>query len=1011
MRKVFFALAAMWSFAGLYAVAESLLPSKGYGVCVYSTQEALQRKLVSFPVDNPSDVSDVMDLSAYNIVAATCHDNVYYLIHSDDGILPSKFIKLNLDTRQSEVVKTYDWKHDYAGNIIFSDMAFDPSSDCIYVGGYNLNDGDVEEGEATAPYGIFTFDYHTGEATLVGEQDECIFVSLMVDNEGSLLGVDNMGTLWEISKWNGLPNYDLVDLGRVPVGLQSMSYDFGKDVSYWASYSSDNSGEGVSSLIKVTRTPDWEYVKEEIGPVGTDCEIVGLYIDSNPLPADAPSVVESLSVARGDRGAMTATLSWVNPSVTIGGTPLSEIQLNIYRDGTLVNTIAGDGGNQSWTDTEMEAGYHLYSVAAVNVATSSEGRQTFAPETWIGEDVPGAPTVKAVKNGNNAINVSWSAPVEGLHGGWFDADNVDFTVIRQPDSKTLLEKTSMTSFADEGLSEMHAYYYEVVASSAAGAGGTGKSEPVVAGAPHAVPFMADFNDADQARQWTSFNNDGDEYGWTLYTSGWGGTYDAFFRYNPENKLDPESPADDWLISPPVQLEQGRLYVVRYDVRLLGSLFPANSTFAMGSESSPESMTNILRSVDGEVNDIQWETISVPFTVEESGPLSFGYQVRNAVPVQFYKFAVVEVPAVDMSVGKMVGDKIVNKGSASIFKIEVANNGFYPVENFTVELVGEDEEVLAAQDYDRVVDPQASVQLDFVWTPAIEGAVTITPRVTVAGDTDNSNDLGEPFGVTVFGEGKMVNVTDGKTATGYAPFYGQYLHSAVQTIYPAEMIAEAAGGDITAIVYYTYSMMGGGASGVVDFDVALACVEKEDFSDNTMIGEQALTQVYNGELRLDPSSQTVAIIFDTPFHYEGGNLCVFTRHDSEKTLSAFFQAAYSTSDPLFHTALYRGDQRFDFTQSPSGCYRDLPNMSLLVKDKSGVETTFAVGATNIVSYSRDSGIVRVNDGCDICRVYSASGVLLGEYRGVGEFSVAGLPDGVLLLEAVSSSGRQVMKIVK
>ena len=98
-----------------------------YGIRVYSTT-ASSGRLVSFPVDNPSEEEELFDLSNYNITAATCHDNVYYIIHSDDGILASKFLTLDMNTMTIKEVKTYDWKFDLAGNIIYSDITYDPTS-------------------------------------------------------------------------------------------------------------------------------------------------------------------------------------------------------------------------------------------------------------------------------------------------------------------------------------------------------------------------------------------------------------------------------------------------------------------------------------------------------------------------------------------------------------------------------------------------------------------------------------------------------------------------------------------------------------------------------------------------------------------------------------------------------------------------------------------------------------------------------------------------------------------
>ncbi|MDE6527684.1 MAG: choice-of-anchor J domain-containing protein, partial [Muribaculaceae bacterium] len=521
-----------------------------------------------------------------------------------------------------------------------------------------------------------------------------------------------------------------------------------------------------------------------------------------------------------------------------------------------------------------------------------------------------------------------------------------------------------------------------------------------------TPFSANFNDKDQANQWKTFNEDGDDYSWYLHTTGWAGTYDAFFRYNPENILNPETVTDDWLISPPVALENGRLYVVKYDLRLLGSLFPTNTTLAIGKAQTPQAMAITLSETDGETNDIEWVMHAEPFTVKESGGYCFGFQTRNAVPVQFYKFAVEEVAETDLAAGTLHGNTLANVGTENVYQVDVTNKGFKAVDKFSIELVDAEGNILTTCDYTRTIPSQMTRTVELAWTPEKEGQTEIKPRVAANGDTEADNDLGTGLQVTVFGSGEMVHIKDGNTGTGYAPFYGTYLHSAVQTIYPAEALGNRKDADIKAIVYYIYNAMGQSTS-TIDFEVAMACVDKDDFADKTMIGEELLSQVYSGKLHIDPANKTVAILFDTPFHYTGGNLCVFTRHDSESMTPVYFEAAYSSSDPLFHTCLYRGADRFDFTQQPNGSYHDLPNISLLVSDNAGTDEIPVADGIGI-RYSREEGI-SIDGDYDTCRIYTISGILLGESRGERTIAVPAVADGILIVKVTSGDECIVRKI--
>ena len=122
---------------------------------------------------------------------------------------------------------------------------------------------------------------------------------------------------------------------------------------------------------------------------------------------------------------------------------------------------------------------------------------------------------------------------------------------------------------------------------------------------------------------------------------------------------------------------------------------------------------------------------------------------------------------------------------------------------------------------------------------------------------------------------------------------------------------------------------------------------------------------------------------------------------------YFEAEYSQSDPLFHTCLYRGDDRFDFTQNPNGSYHDLPNISFLISDRSGVKTPAAEGKIGI-RYSGTSGIT-IEGKYETCRVYSASGILIGEYYGQDVIPVQYSEEGILVVEVVSGEEYAVKKI--
>ena len=78
------------------------------------------------------------------------------------------------------------------------------------------------------------------------------------------------------------------------------------------------------------------------------------------------------------------------------------------------------------------------------------------------------------------------------------------------------------------------------------------------------------------------------------------------------------------------------------------MFPANTQLAIGTSPEISSMTRILESNEAEINDIEWVRHAVPFTVDSEGNYHFSYRIMNLVPVQFYKFRILEVPQHDLA---------------------------------------------------------------------------------------------------------------------------------------------------------------------------------------------------------------------------------------------------------------------------------------------------------------------------------------------------------------------------
>ena len=221
------------------------------------------------------------------------------------------------------------------------------------------------------------------------------------------------------------------------------------------------------------------------------------------VPATAPAKPENLVVTPGDKGAMSATVTFTAPTKTIGGEDLSAIDAVILeRDGEQVFTssttikpgdnvtINDDGASTSSMPSE---GTHIYKVYC---KTASQQGDFASQEAFIGIDVPAAvESLKAVEDIDNpgTIRVTWQAPSKGQHGGYIDPSALTYVISAGTSGDEI--STTATSFTDHlDVSKGQTYQgYSVYATNSAGSGrNVWKTVTVIAGPAVVAPMVESF---------------------------------------------------------------------------------------------------------------------------------------------------------------------------------------------------------------------------------------------------------------------------------------------------------------------------------------------------------------------------------------------------------------------------------------------------------------------------------------------------------------------------------------
>lgn len=114
----------------------------------------------------------------------------------------------------------------------------------------------------------------------------------------------------------------------------------------------------------------------------------------------------------------------------------------------------------------------------------------------------------------------------------------------------------------------------------------------------------------------------------------------------------------------------------------------------------------------------------------------------------------------------------------------------------------------------------------------------------------------------------LTVANGRTATNeFSPIYGYYYDTGFKNtiVYPAEMLGDMEGGDITSISFYATTDFTALQGGTIQLSVG-------EIEGNALTGHLTdLTQVYSGAPVKD--GVKCGFTFDTPYNYKGGNLAI------------------------------------------------------------------------------------------------------------------------------------------
>lgn len=282
-------------------------------------------------------------------------------------------------------------------------------------------------------------------------------------------------------------------------------------------------GETKKTTFTVDRSGSW-YLGLYAYSIAHNWRLIIDNITVEEVSDALPAAVEGLSATPAPSGGLQATITFTMPTTDTKGAPLSgPLSASVYRDHDLpavaILENLNPGQEVEWTDTGLtESAMRHYRVAVSNEAGEGADAEM---EIWVGEDIAGAVrNLAASEREDGTVLLSWEAPLEGAHGGWFRNEGMTYRVIRS-DATIVCDATSETSVADTSIPQgKQELFYWLVTPYVDGVKGQYNNTPYeVYGPPIAAPLTETFPEAGMTHYpWVS-ESDGPMYVWSLETAG------------------------------------------------------------------------------------------------------------------------------------------------------------------------------------------------------------------------------------------------------------------------------------------------------------------------------------------------------------------------------------------------------------------------------------------------------------------------------------------------------------
>ncbi len=752
---------------------------------------------------------------------------------------------------------------------------------------------------------LYKINLETGDYYLVGQTGATRRVlGLAFDNNGVLYGVDvNINQLVTLSVNNGV---------ATPVGPIGFDVDVRSELIY-----DKNNGVLYGIFTDDICTINTETgAATIIGSTNYDFETIAIPYDfAHP---EAPSKVSDFEVFVADSGALEATLSWTNPTLTHNGTELEDFtSVSIRRNAHVIATIQNPqtGANEVYVDNQIpESDLYNYTLHASNSHGNGERTSFFI---FAGEDIPSPPDNLLLNKEGNYANLSWDMPTTGANGGYLNNDSVWFDIIRRPGTITVAEGVLETSFIDSTITNTANYTYKVKASNSDGTSESDFSNTLLITNDDYLVFEQFDDYYGTGLPWGWYFEDEPNHSWTLRT---------FFPY--ENVVEvsfvmsgtPAGYGMDRVLFRPVQVTEQETLMLHFDnfvsdhiTTFEGEKVAVDVSYDDGNGWTTVWEMNVIESLD--VNRI-FSPIEVPGNVSSMNiALRFEGNSGNIYLWGIDNFIVEPAHQNDLAILSFKGDPAATEGTPVEYIVEIFNLGLQTQSNYAVVIMKDDTELMRIGG--ESVAFMDTLEYSFSWTPgqADLGKISLSAYIEFQDDEWVENNQSSEFAVNVYPSHTQAISIGDQASEYYLPYSFNRVNSISQTIYFQDEIG-IENGKITGIKYFNNFNLT-----VLEARIQIWMGETDSLElVNGWIDPSELQLVFDSNMQFPQGENEIEIQLDQYYEYQGGNLVIYSYKEDD--LNGFVNYFYCSRDNRINrTRRVASDQQLD----PLNPELDYPNL--------------------------------------------------------------------------------------